>query len=149
VDFPAVCDRLTKHATDSGRALRNPITDTAFAHPIPTSSRCVRLYYDGETEPEAIANADLQGDIIAEVVTIVGFWAISSNGVLSTASVEEEMREWKHQFRTRVDGDHDLNGELGHVNLDNATTGFTTINGTIYRWTEIVARCEWEEYLVA
>lgn len=147
MDFAATVDAVLRHLQDAGKAIDPPIEDVAFAHPVPTSQRCIRLYYTGEAEPPHFPDGRvLNGEMIAERLVIVAFWALSNARETYAATVEAEVRALKHEIKTRIFADSQLGGQATDLRLGLAEVDWGINAGTLYRTLEIEVLTELEEY---
>jgi hypothetical protein len=146
MDFLAVVDQLLSHVKAAGADLDNPIDDVAFAHPLPTG-RCIRIYYSGEAPPPHFGEGRvLNGEMIAEVLTIVAFWPLSNTRERYAETIEGEIRALKHGIKTRIFADSQLGGRSTDLVLGLATADWSIVAGTVYRILEIEVITETEEY---
>lgn len=121
------------HATAAGASLTPPIEDVKIGWPVPRG-RCIRIFYNGETEPVRMGgNRTLAADLVSEVTSIVAFWPVNDASDDNAQNIETQMVALKHDLRTRICGDGQLSGsgtdlELGYVEPD-----FQVISGARYR----------------
>lgn len=146
--YPAAIARLKVHATTAGAGLSNPITDVAIAYPAPRS-RCIRLFYGGETEAEHIGADDTLISVLTGDQTVVmGFWPLSNLSETQAAVVEAEVQAFVHAFRTAVLGDVGLATAVHALEVEFAEPGFADLAGTPFRTVEIRVNTEFTEYTV-
>lgn len=133
-DVNSALDQVVTHVTAAGAALTNPIRDVAQAHPIPTSSRCIRVWYAGEADPSKMGATETLGDrMIGISIQIVAWWAMSGQGTVLAATVDTEALELTYQINTRLIGDSTLGGKCVDLIVRYAETGFETDGQTGYR----------------
>lgn len=111
LDFGAVMDRLELHAMASGKAIPNKITDVRIGAPTPSGSRCGRLFYGGEADPTERmgGNRVLDGQLVAERVVMIFFWQLTGQKDDYVTTVLNEVRALKHELKTRILADSQLN----------------------------------------
>ncbi len=144
-------DALQVHAaaaavTAGGTAFKNVAVGEVNA-----AGRGVRIYYDGEREPQHTAGADetLGDKIIAQAVHIRGYWPVPETAAKRQRVMEGEMGAFVKSFRTRVEGDRQLGGEGIDLELGLASVNVTTIGNIRYVLIDMEAICDWDLYTIA
>lgn len=137
-DVQAAIAQIGTHVTAAGAALTNPITDVARAHPVPTSARCIRWWYDGEADPAKLgAKRTLTDEMQGFSVQIVAFWSMATQGTILAADVDDEALALTIQINQRIIGDGQLNAHCTDLSILAANTGFIGIGGGSWRTLEI------------
>lgn len=151
MDFAAAVDATVLHAKEAALALDNSFKDVLFAPPVPTGSRCVRIFWTGEDDPTERMGSkrDLSGDMQAERLHITGFWSLSNARQGYGATVLNEMRAFKHEFRTRMLLDSTLGGAVADISLQEAAVDFLNLNGTATATVDMDLLLDYEEYGLA
>jgi hypothetical protein len=149
VAFSDVIDLVKTHATDAGAALAVPITNVAVGWPVPSGS-CVRIYWTGEAEPVRMGTQRvLNAELVSDRIVVVAWFRIPDFSETAARNLILDMRLFKHELRTRLLADSQLNGGITDLETDYMDGDFVQVGGAagpIYGTvtTEIVA--DYTEY---
>ena len=123
---------IVVHAAAAGAAMTNPILDVRGAFPIP-KSRCIRVYYGGETEPTRMGgNRVLNGEMVAHRILIAAFFPISVGDEEVAVIIDNELQALAHDLRTRILGDSQLGGQSTDLTLGYCEPDLVTYGNTRY-----------------
>lgn len=140
---------LTTHATAAAAALDDPILDVAVGAPVP-EGRCVRLYYDGETQPARMpGQRTLNAEMVAERISLILFIPVTEMSLSQMQAVEAELYDFKHELRTRVLGDSQLGGQSTDLEMEYAEPDFVVIGNIRYRILGVSFVTDFAEYSIA
>lgn len=111
---------IVTHATAAAAAVDPTWSDVApgFAN---LNGKCVRVYWGGETVPVKMGAEDgnvLNGRMVGDRVVIVAAWPLSNLSTEQAAAIDAEMWAWKHELRTRLQGDATLGGTCTDSDLE-------------------------------
>lgn len=120
---------ILTHARAAAAAVDAKWTNVAVGVRNP-DGKCVRIYYGGEVAPPNMGDDPrvLNGLMVGERVYIVAFWPLTSIGTSEYAKVDDEMYAWKHQLRTRLQADSQLNGKSADLDLEYAQPDIDTFS---------------------
>lgn len=140
---------IKTHAVAAGAAVTPKILDVAIGVS-PPSTRCIRIFYGGEAEPERMgAGMTLSSRLIGERVIVVVYIAVSNLSEQETEAVETELYAIKHELRTRILGDAQLGGQSTDLVMSLAEPDHIVYGNGRYRTlsTEIIP--EFVEYTLS
>ena len=141
---------IVTHATAAGAAVTPTILDVAIGGPLPTSTRCVRVFYGGEAEPAKMgAGSTLNSRMIGERIVLVLWIAVSNISQQEIAAVETELYTFKHELRTRVLGDSQLGGMSTDLEMSLCEVDYLTYANTRYRTLETEFTTDFAEYSIS
>jgi len=150
MSYTAQRDAILAHAKTAAAAVNAQWKDVAIGAPVPSGNRCVRLFYGGESEPQRMgANRVLNGELVAETVSLIAFWTMSTMDLPAMKAIDDEMYNFKHQLRTAVLGDSQLGGQGSDLEMGYAEPNYQVIGGS--RWAVLVVEfvVDYTEYSVA
>lgn len=141
-------DAILTHAVAAAAAVSTDFTDVQIGAPIPKGNRCVRLFYAGEASPEHFDGNRrvLNGELVAETIGLVAFWAMTTMDEGATKALDDEMVAFKHQLRTRVQGDSQLGGKSTDLAMHYATPDYLVIGGGRWAVLEVEFTTDFTEY---
>lgn len=139
-------DAILAHAVAAAAAVSAEFTDVQVGAPIPKGSRCVRVFYAGESEPQRIGNRVLNGELIAETIGLIAFWAMPTMDETPTKALDTEMVAFKHELRTRILADSQLGGKSTDLEMGYAQPDFIQIGGTRWYVLEVEFTLDYIEY---
>lgn len=141
---------IVVHATAAGAAGTPPILDVAIGGPLPVSTRCVRIFYGGETDPAKMGGGStLNSRMIGERITLILWIAVSNLSQQEIDAVETELYAFKHELRTRVLGDSQLGGVATDLEMAPCVPDYVTYGNTRYRTLETEFTTDYAEYSIA
>lgn len=144
-------DAVLVHAKAAALAADSKWTDVAIGLKTPTA-RCVRLYYGGEGEPPHMGEAEkgrvLNGQMIGERLMVVAFWPLTSTSVSAYKAIDNEMYDWKHELRTRLQGDSQLGGTATDLDLEYAEPDIYVFGGARFVVLMSELRISYTEYQI-
>lgn len=149
--FSDILNAIETHAQTAGNGLSNPIKDVKIGYPKASGSRCVRIFWGGETAPERMGDAPrvLNGELVADVIVVVAFWTLSNLSEDMAEVVELEARAFMAAFRTAVLGDSQLGGASTDLAMHYGETEFPVLAGAQYRTLTIEIVTDFSEYTLA
>jgi hypothetical protein len=143
-------DAILAHAKAAATAVSAMWTDVAIGAPLPRGDRCVRLFYTGEAAPERMGGPRvLNGELVAETVGLVAFWAMSALTDSTTKAIDSEMVAFKHELRTRVLGDSQLGGASTDLVMGYCEPDYLLIGGARWAVLEVSFTLDYTEYPLA
>lgn len=138
------------HAVAAGAAVTPPILDVAVGPSLPLTSRCARIFYGGETDPERMgARLTQNSQMIAERIVVTLFIAVSNLSLQEIEAVETELYAFKHELRTRILGNSQLGGQSVDLAMTPVEPDYVVVGNTRYRTLETEIRTETTEYTIA
>jgi hypothetical protein len=138
--------RLVTHAQTASATLTRPFEDVQTGVPLP-KSRCVRIYYGGETDPKRMGGRyTLNSEMVAKITLIAAFWPITALDEEQAALIDAEAEAFSHAFRTAVDADTDLNGQVDNTTLEDAQPDFVVAGTTRFLMIQWRAVTDYVEY---
>ena len=148
--YASAIDAIVTHATAAGAAVTPTILDVSIGGPLPTSTRCVRVFYGGETEPVHMGGGTtLNSRMIGERIVLVLWIAVSNLSQQEIAAVETELYTFKHELRTRVLGDSQLGGMATDLEMAPCEPDYLTVANTRYRTLETEFTTDYAEYSIS
>ena len=140
-------DSILTHAAAAAAAVSAEFTDVQVGAPVPKGSRCVRLFWAGEAAPERMgAQRTLNSEMLAETLSLVGFWSLGTLDEGPMKSVDTEMVAFKHQLRTRILADSQLGGDSYDLVMRYVQPDFLVLGGTRWAVIEVEFSIEYVEY---
>jgi hypothetical protein len=140
---------IVTHATAAGAAVTPTILDVAIGPPLPTTTRCVRIFYGGETEPAKMgAGSTLNSRMIGERIVLILWIAVSNISQQEIDAVETELYTFKHELRTRVLGDSQLGGMSTDLEMSLCEVDYPIVANTRYRTLETEFTTDFAEYTI-
>lgn len=141
---------IRTHAAAAGAAVTPPIADVDIGAPLPTSTRCIRIFYGGETEPAHMgASRSLDSRLIGERIVLIAWIAVSNLSQQEIAAIETELYQFKDELRTRVLGDSQLGGMSTDLEMAPCEVDYLTVGNTRYRTIETEFTTDFAEYGIA
>ena len=138
--------RLVTHARTASATLTRPLEDVQAGLSLP-KGRCVRVYYGGETDPLRMGGRyTLNSEMVAKVTMIAAFWPLTALDEEQAALVDAEAEAFSHAFRTAVDADTDLNGEVDNTTLEDGQPDVIVVGNTRYLMIDWRAVTDYVEY---
>lgn len=148
--YASAIDAIVTHALAAGAAGTPAILDVAIGPPLPVSTRCVRIFYGGETEPEHMGGGrTLNSRMIGERIVLILWIAVSNLSQQEIDAVETELYTFKHELRTRVLGDSQLGGMATDLEMAPCVTDYLTNANVRYRTLETEFTTDYAEYSIA
>jgi hypothetical protein len=146
--FSDLIDQINTHANASGQALAIP-TQATVALPVPRG-RCIRTFWIGESGPETMGERFvLDAEMVADRIGVVLFIPLGDfNETVARATVLD-MRLFKHEFRTRMNGDAQLGGNNTDLRVFDAEIEYPVIGGAQYVTVGFEIVTDFTEYSVA
>ena len=143
-------DAILAHAKTAALGTHAAFTDVQIGAAWPSGSKCVRLYWGGEAEPEHMgASRVLNGRLIAPTVELVGFWAMSTLTPAAVKAIDDEMTTFIHKLRTAVLGDSQLGGQSSDLEMGLAEPSDMVVNGTRWATVSVLFTLDYIEYPLA
>lgn len=137
------------HAAAAGAAITPKILDVAIGV-TPLTSRCVRIFYGGEEEPERMgAGLTLTSQLIGERIVLAAYIALSNLSEQELEAVESELYAFKHELRTRILADSQLGGQSTDLVMSLAEPDHVMVGNTRYRTLETEITTEYVEYPIS
>ena len=150
MSYTAQRDAILAHAKTAAAAVNAQWKDVAIGAPIPIGNRCVRLFYGGESAPQRMgANRVLNAELVAETVSLIAFWSMSTLDLPAAKAIDDEMYAFKHALRTAVLGDSQLGGQGTDLEMAYAAPDFLVLGGTRWAVLEVEFTCDYTSYTVA
>lgn len=134
--FADVLNTIETHAQTAANALSNPIKDVKIGYPKAPQAggRSVRIFWGGEIDPAHIgARRTLNSEMVGDIVVVIAFWSLSSLSEEQAEVVELEARAFAAGFRSAINGDAQLGGNVTDLDLSDATPEFPVLAGAQYR----------------
>ena len=148
--YASAIAQIRTHALAAGLAITPAIADVDIGPPLPTSTRCVRLFYGGEGEPARMgAGSTLNSRLIGERIVLIAWIAVSNLSQQEVAAVETELYDFKHELRTRVLADSQLGGMSTDLEMAPCAVDYLTVGNTRYRTVETEFTTDYAEYSIA
>ncbi len=145
----ALMDDVKTHAAAAALACDSKFLDVAVGHPTPRG-RCVRVFYNGEREPEEMgAGRTLNSRMVAEAVMVRGFWPVSEYAAKRGRLLMSEVWTFIYQLRSRLAGDSQLGGDSADLNIHLAMVDDVLIAGTLYVIADVEVVADYHEYAIA
>lgn len=150
--YPQWRPAVLAHAKAAALAVDPKWTDVAVGLRNP-DARSVRMYYGGECLPPTMApegNADtFSGRMVGERLWIAALWRLASIGTSEYEAVDDEMYAWKHELRTRLQGDTTLGGACAGLDLQYGSADIVVSGNTRYALVEHELLIAYTEYPIA
>ena len=148
MDFAAAMTVLETHALAAGAALDTPILDVDRASPTP-KGRCIRLWWSGNSEPVKMGGRyTLSSEMLAERVSIVAFFPVSTLAEEATGFNDAEARDLRQELYTRLLGDSQLGGNVEDLSIEGVETGWEKQGDTRYRTLDMTVLLEYVEITI-
>jgi len=148
MDFAAAMTVLETHALAAGAALDTPILDVDRASPTP-KGRCIRLWWSGNSEPVKMGGRyTLSSEMLAERVSIVAFFPVSTLAEEATGFNDAEARDLRQELYTRLLGDSQLGGNVEDLSIEGVETGWETQGNIRYRTLDMTVLLEYVEITI-
>ena len=148
--YASVLSAIKTHAVAAGAALTNPILDVAVGPPTPGTGRCVRIFYAGEAESARMgAGLTLNSRMIGERIAVICWIAVSNLGEQEIEAVETELYAFKHELRTRIQGDSQLGGASTDLEVGLFEPDYLAYGNARYRTVECEIVTDFTEYTIA
>jgi hypothetical protein len=141
---------ILTHALAAAATVNAQWLDVAIGAPIPRGNRCVRIFYGGEAAPQHMGGSrTLTGELVAETISLVAFWTMSTMDETAAAAIDTEMVAFKHALRTAVLGDSQLGGKSTDLEMSYAEPDYQIIGGTRYAILAVEFLLDYTEYPLA
>lgn len=143
-------DAIVVHAAAAAAAISAEWKDVQVGAPLPRGNRCVRVFYGGEAAPEHMGgNRVLTGELVAETVSLIAFWAMPDMDESAAKAIDDEMVAFKHELRTRVLGDSTLGGGSTDLLMHYAQPDYLLLGGARWAVLEVDFTLDFTEYTLA
>lgn len=148
--FSDILNAIETHATTAGATLTPALANVKIGYP-KASNRAVRIFWGGETAPERMGESPrvLNGEMVADVIVVVAFWALSNLSEEMAELIELEARAFTAAFRTAVLGDSQLGGASKDLTVGYGTTDFPLLAGAAWRTVTFEIVTDYTEYTLA
>jgi hypothetical protein len=148
--YAAAIERIKTHAVAAGDALTPKILDIDIGAPVKPVTRGVRIFYGGEVDPEKMGEVrTLNSRMIGESIVLVASWVVSTLSPQEVQAVETEMFAFKHELRTRVLADSQLDGSSTDLEMGLCDVGYSVEGNVRFRWLSTEFTAEFADYGVA
>jgi hypothetical protein len=140
---------IKTHAIAAGATITPKILDVSIGAS-PPSTRCVRIFYGGEAEPERMGGGlTLTSRLIGERIVVAVYINLSNLSEQEVEAVETELYDFKHELRTRILGDAQLGGNSTDLVMTLVEPDHIVYGNTRYRTLETEIIPEFVEYSIS
>jgi hypothetical protein len=141
--------RLVTHAQAASASLTRPFEDIQVGIALP-KGKSIRVYYGGEVPPVRMGGRyTLNSEMVGKATLIQAFWPLPTVDDEMFALIDTEAEAFSHAFRTAVDADTDLNGNVDNTTLEDGEPAELIVGTTRYMTILWRAVTDYVEYPIA